>query len=458
MTEKLSLTELQLLIRDSLYITLPDTYWVIAEISEIRENFAGHCYLELIEKNPDEKNVRARAKAIIWNNRYRFLRPLFENMTGQSLRQGLKILIRVRIDYHELYGLSLVISDIDPSFTLGEMALKRQQIIKRLEDEGVFNMNKELDFPLVPQKIAIVSSRSAAGYSDFLSHIAGNSYRYIFYTALFETIMQGTDTEKSVIRSLDRIAGYNDLFDVVVIIRGGGSQTDLSWFDNYNIAYHITQFPLPVLTGIGHEKDLSVTDMVAFESLKTPTAVADYLIEHIAATENRLVDMSSAITTLSGKIIEVNRTRIETCRLKLIPVARMMISDIKEELSGRLIEITNTGKEIIGKAALIPAYNKSRLISATRSVLERNQVTFKQLKQNLISYTSNSINSTDIKLNVFASSLKILNPENVLKRGYTITSMNGRIIKSSGLVNENDIIDTTFSDGRIKSRVIRNKV
>jgi len=457
MTEKLSLTELQLLIRDSLYIALPDMYWVIAEISEIKENYAGHCYLELVEKHPDEKNVRARVKAIIWSKRYRFLKSFFENITGESLRQGMKILVRTKVEYHELYGLSLIISDIDPSFTLGEMAIKRQLIIKRLEDDGVITMNKELDFPLVPQKIAIVSSKSAAGYSDFLSHLTNNNYGYIFYTLLFETAMQGTDTEISVINTLNKIAQFAGLFDVVVIIRGGGSLTDLSWFDNYNIAYHVTQFPLPVITGIGHEKDLSVTDIVAYQSLKTPTAVADYLINCIANTENHLNEISSGIIESSRKILEENRNRIETSRLKIIPVARLMISDIKEQLSGLLIEMINTGKEIMGKAALIPSYLKSGLISETKSILEKNNSSFKQKKYNLASYTANYLTLNNNKINGLENSLKILSPGNVLKRGYTITSLNGRIIKSSGLIKTDDIIDTTFSDGKIKSKVIKNK-
>jgi len=203
MTEKLSLTELQLIIRDSLYLTLPEAYWVIAEISELKENYAGHCYLELIEKHPDEKNVRARVKAIIWSNRYRFLRAFFENSTGESLREGLKILIKIKVEYHELYGLSLIISDIDPAFTIGEMAMKRQLVIKKLEQEGVFSMNKELDFPIVPQRIAIISSKNAAGYSDFINHLRGNSFGYVFYSALIEILMQGTETEQGVISALD---------------------------------------------------------------------------------------------------------------------------------------------------------------------------------------------------------------------------------------------------------------
>ena len=181
MNEKLTLTELQLIIRDSLYIALPEMYWVIAEISEIKENYAGHCYLELIEKHPDEKNVRARVKAIIWSTRYRFLKSFFENITGESLREGLKILVKTKVEYHEIYGLSLVISDIDPAFTIGDMAMKRQMVIKRLEQDGVFSMNKELEFPVVPQRIAIISSKNAAGYSDFIQQLTENSFGYVFH-------------------------------------------------------------------------------------------------------------------------------------------------------------------------------------------------------------------------------------------------------------------------------------
>ena len=272
MDGKLTLTELQLIIKDSLYMALPDMYWVIAEISEIRENYNGHCYMELVEKHPDEISIRSRVKAVIWSSRYRFIKSFFENSTRESLREGIKILVRAKIDYHEIYGLSLVINDIDPAFTIGEMALKRQMILKKLEEEGVLTMNKELDFPLVPQRIAIISSSNAAGYTDFMKHLTGNSFGYVFYTALFETPMQGSETEAGVIRALEKIAGHPEKFDLAVIIRGGGSQTDLSWFDNYNIAFYITQFPLPVITGIGHEKDLSVADIVAYRSLKTPTA------------------------------------------------------------------------------------------------------------------------------------------------------------------------------------------
>jgi exodeoxyribonuclease VII large subunit len=410
MTEKLSLTEVQLIIRDSLYLALPDFFWVIAEISEIKENYTGHCYLELIEKHPDEKNVRARAKAIIWSSRYRFLKSFFENTTGESLKEGLKILIKTKVEYHELYGLSLLISDIDPAFTIGEMAMKRQLIIKKLEQEGVFSMNKELDFPVVPQRIAIISSKNAAGYSDFINHLTGNSFGYVFYTALIESAMQGAETEQGVISALDMIAENFHLFDLVVIIRGGGSQSDLSWFDSYNISYYITQFPLPVITGIGHDKDMSVTDMVAHKALKTPTAVADFLIDCVAGAENLLIEISSEIKDISRIIIEKNRISIETFKIKLVSAVKSF-SSVKE----RALEI---------------------------------------IRQSFIAGTSGYLNSNSLSLSGLDNTLKILKPENVLLRGYTITTLNGRILKKSDQTKTDDLIDTQFSDGSVRSKVV----
>jgi exodeoxyribonuclease VII large subunit len=452
--EKLSLTELQLIIRDSLYIALPDMYWVIAEISEIRENYAGHCYLELIEKHPDEKNVRARAKAIIWSSRYRFLKSFFENTTGESLKEGLKILVKIKVEYHELYGLSLVISDIDPAFTIGEMAIKRQQIIKQLEQEGVFSMNKELEFPAVPQRIAVISSSNAAGYTDFINQLTRNSYGYVFYTALIETAMQGTETENGVISALDKIAENFHLFDIVVIIRGGGSQTDLSWFDNYNIAYYVTQFPLPVVTGIGHDKDMSVTDMVANKSLKTPTAVADFLVDCVADAENHLIEMSSEIAGISAKILEKNRYVIDTFSIKLLPLARIMLSDFKDKLSGEIIGIMNFGKEYTFRAGLILASQESKLISEVKSFYSGKESGLQRNIQNLNAFTINALSGSSIKLSGLENALNILNPENVLHRGYSITSLNGRILKKSDQVNTDDIIDTQFIDGSVSSRVL----
>lgn len=454
MTEKLSLTELQLIIKDSLYLALPDMYWVTAEITEIKENSAGHCYLELVEKNSDEKNVRARVKAIIWSNRYRFLKSFFENITGESLNEGLKILVKVKVEYHEIYGLSLIITDIDPSYTIGEMAMKRQLIIKRLEEEGVFTMNKEVDFPVAPQRIAVISSKNAAGYSDFINHLTGNNSGYVFYTFLIETVMQGIETEQSIMKALDKIALNISLFDVVVIIRGGGSQSDLSWFDNYNIAYYVTQYPLPVITGIGHEKDTSVTDMVAFQSLKTPTAVADYLIDRMTEAENNIMELSTGITNISQNIIEKNRNLIDTFRMKLIPVARLMISDIKEDISGKIIEIINIGKESVVRAGLAPANQKSRLTSAVRSYSSIKESELKRKRYDLISLSSNTLKINNINIAGLQNTLEMLRPEKVLGRGYTITSYKGKILKSCDEIKTDEIINTQFQDGSISSKVV----
>ena len=457
MTEKVSLTELQLIIRDSLYMALPDVYWVMAEISELKENNAGHCYLELIEKQPDEKNVRARVKAIIWSNRYRFLKAFFENITGESLREGLKILVKTKVEYHELYGLSLIISDIDPAFTIGEMAMKRQLVIKKLEQEGIFSMNKELAFPMVPLRIAVISSRNAAGYSDFINHLKSNSFGYVFYTALIETPLQGRETEPGVIRALDQIALNVHLFDVVAIIRGGGSQSDLSWFDSYNIAYHVTQFPLPVITGIGHDKDESVTDMVANVSLKTPTAVADFLIDSVAGAENHIIELSSAIISVSSIIIEKNKNKIEASEIKLLPLARIMLSEVKDELSTKIIKITNIGKELIFKAGLIPVSQKSKLSSTAKSFYSGMEMVIKRYDQNLRSGSLNFIGTNKDKLSGMVNTLQLLKPENVLQRGYTITSINGTILKKSDSVKIDDIIDTQLHEGCFRSRVTEKK-
>ena len=457
MTEKVSLTELQLIIRDSLYLALPEAYWVIAEISEIKENNAGHCYLELIEKYSDEKNVRARARAIIWRNRYGFLKAFFENTSGETFREGLKILVKTKVEYHELYGLSLIITDIDPAFTIGEMAVKRQQIIKRLEDDGVFYMNKELPLPAVAQRVAVISSKNAAGYSDFINQLKNNKFGYIFYTALIEASLQGPETEQGVISALDKIASYAHLFDLVVIIRGGGSQSDLSWFDSYMIAYHITQFPLPVVTGIGHDKDISVTDMVANISLKTPTAVADFLIDSMAEAENHIIEMSTTIINSSRIIIEKNKNRIETSGIKLLPLAQILISDLKEKLNSNIFEIINMGKEFINRAGISALNQETKLASAVKTLSVEKKTVLERNIQRLISVTLNLLNSNDIRIKNFIGNLQLLNPENVLQRGYTITSINGRLLKDINQVDKDDYIDTQLYKGTLKSKVVEKE-
>lgn len=453
MNEKLSLTELQLIIKDSLYLALPDFYWLVAEISEIKENYAGHCYLELVEKHADDRNVRARARAIIWNTRYRLLKSLFENVTGESLKTGIKILIRVKIDYNEIYGLSLIVSDIDPSYTVGEMAIKRQMILKRLEEEGVITMNKEHEFPFVPQRIAVISSATAAGWSDFSRHLRENHHGYVFYTALFEAVMQGAESERSITEAFDRIAENISHFDLVAIIRGGGSQSDLSWFDNYNIAYYVTQFPIPVITGIGHEKDVSVTDLVAFKALRTPTAVADFLINSVAEAEIRLTELGNRIADKSRSIITGYRDITAVFLSKLKPVAKLAIADQKELLSNRIMGILNIGKEYLAKAGFIPENLKNRLKISSASCVLSKKTYLEKSNLDLMNYSVKTIENQKTKLTALENSLGILNPVNVLKRGYTLTSINGVIIRSIQDAKKEDSLETRLFDGKIKSRV-----
>ena len=454
MPDKLSLTELQLIIRDSLYMSFPDFYWVTAEISELKENTAGHCYMEIVEKSQDDKNVRARARAIIWNTKYRFLKAFFENSTNESLREGIKILIRVKIEYHELYGLSLVVTDIDPAFTIGDIAIKRQMIIKRLEEEGVFTMNKGLEFPLLPRRIAVISSRNAAGYTDFIRHLAENEFGYIFHTYLVESALQGSETETGIISALDKVAANQGLFDIVVIIRGGGSQSDLSWFDNYNIAYHITQFPLPVITGIGHEKDVSVTDMVAYMALKTPTAVADMIINSYYDAENHLNELAKRIVESSSDIMKDYWSRIDYAATRLYPISKIMIADVRDKLSARTIELSNKGKNYIFNAVLRTKHFESKLVALSEHLLAVKNKEIEGYIKDSRSFSEIRLTAARTGLNSLQNSLQLLDPSNVLARGYTITSSGGKILRSSMEAETGQMVDTLFKDGTISSKVV----
>ena len=252
--------------------------WVKAEISEMTVNRSGHCYLDLIETEPGTDTVIARCRATIWSYTFRMLKPYFETTSGQAFSEGLKVLLQAKVEYHEVFGFSLNIRDIDPVYTLGDLARQRREIIRKLQDDGVFEMNKELELPVVTQRIAIISSPTAAGLQDFLDQLHNNLHQFVFYTKLFPAVMQGNEAPRSIMNALDLIFEYEEMFDAVVIIRGGGAQIDLACFDQYELAFNVAQFPLPVITGIGHDKDDTVIDMVAHTRMKTPTAVAEFLI------------------------------------------------------------------------------------------------------------------------------------------------------------------------------------
>ncbi|HOI50092.1 MAG TPA: exodeoxyribonuclease VII large subunit, partial [Prolixibacteraceae bacterium] len=304
MNGQLTLLELNNLIRDALQDAFPETIWVVAEISELKINRTGHCYLELIEKDSVSDDIVARARATIWSYTFRMLKPYFETATGQPFSDGIKVLVLVSVEYHPAYGLSFNIKDIDPTYTVGDLVRRRREIIEKLQEAGVFDMNRELPLPLVPQRIAIISSATAAGYQDFVNQLEHNSYGFIFHHRLFEAFMQGAEAAPSILRALDRIYAEEENFDAVAIIRGGGAQADLSCFDNFELAYTVAQFPLPVVTGIGHEKDDTIIDLVAHTRQKTPTAVAEFFISGAARFYEKLTELQKAVAERTREILE----------------------------------------------------------------------------------------------------------------------------------------------------------
>ncbi len=299
----LTLYSLNNLVHEAVSVALPARYWVTGELSEVREAANGHCYIELVQRDEATGTLVAKARGTIWSRVYSLLRPYFLEQTGNHFSQGLKVLLQVSVNFHELYGYTLDVCDIEPAYTIGDMARKRQLVIKRLADEGVIGLNKELQFPLLPQRVAVISSSTAAGYGDFCDQLHNNTYGFVFYTKLFPAPMQGNGVEQGIIGALDCIARNSELWDVVVIIRGGGAVSELSCFDTYELANNCAQFPLPIVTGIGHRRDESVLDIVAHTSAKTPTAAAELLVHAMLA-------QAQWIATVQQDVVDAVRNRM----------------------------------------------------------------------------------------------------------------------------------------------------
>ena len=309
MNKSYALSQLNKMVRDAIDMQLPDEYWVEAELSECREH-NGHCYLELIEKDEHTNTPVARASAKCWRQTWLMVKPYFERTTGEPLRTGMKVLLKVYAQFHEAFGFSWIVTDIDPNYTLGDMARKRLEIIRQLKEEGVFDLQRELRIPLFAKRIAVISAEHAAGYGDFCRQLEDNEYGFRFEVTLFPAIMQGEQVEQSIIAALERIYALNTSFDVVVIIRGGGATADLSGFDTLALAENVAQFPLPVITGIGHERDESILDMVAHTRVKTPTAAAALLIDHLRQVLERINSAQQRITTAIFQRIANQKMRL----------------------------------------------------------------------------------------------------------------------------------------------------
>jgi exodeoxyribonuclease VII large subunit len=473
--QQLSLSELQRLVKGSLEDTFSMPVWVKAEISEMTVNRSGHCYLDLVETELGTDTVIARCRATIWSYTFRMLKPYFETTTGQVFREGLKVLLQAKVEYHEVYGFSLNIRDIDPVYTLGDMARQRREIIRRLEEDGVFGMNKELELPLVPQRIAVISSPTAAGLQDFLDQLHNNPHHFVFYTKLFPAVMQGNEAPRSITHALEQIYQYEDLFDAVVIIRGGGAQIDLACFDHYELAFNVAQFPLPVITGIGHDKDDTVIDLVAHTRMKTPTAVAEFLIsgalqfsqqlkelekhfielvnDQLEENKDRLNDAADQLSLLVNQLIVKQTNRLDIARIQLENRSVALLKKQFAELKQLSTNTKNQANRYVARQNHLLENSGNKLNYTFREQVLKNKSQLKQF-QNLIKIrTIETIRVEKKNLNLIQEKLRLVDPQNILKRGYSLTMMNGKILKSTQLVKEGDLLETLLSDGTVVSKV-----
>ena len=424
----ITLYELNSLVRQTIEIGLPKSYWVEAEISELREN-SGHCYLELIEKDKRYNTPIAKASARCWRQTWGMVKPYFENTTGQQLRAGMKVLIEVYAQFHEAYGFSWIISDIDPNYTLGDMARKRQEIIKRLTEEGVFDLNKQLDLPLFSQRIAVISSKSAAGYGDFANQLYGNQYGYYFEAELFAATMQGEDVERSIIKALNAINDRCDNFDCVVIIRGGGATSDMSGFDALELAENVANFPLPIITGIGHDRDECILDMVSHTRVKTPTAAAALLIDNLHTAERRIDDARQRIANLTSRKMEVEKLRLSRLAERL----PALFGSVKDKQEARLDIL----QERLFRLAEIRLSNCENIVG--------------QLEKKISLTAEHLLMVEKHRLELLEGRAQNLDPQLLLRRGYSITLVGGKALRDPSQVKQGDKIETRLEKGTIKS-------
>ena len=439
--KRLTLYELNNLVREVLECEMPDEYWVEAELSECREA-RGHCYMELIQK--DERNATpiAKASARCWASKWMLVRPYFERTTGQRLHAGMKVLLKVYAQFHEAYGFSWIVTDIDPTYTLGDMARKRQEIIRQLKEEGVFDLQKELQLPLFCQRIAVISSETAAGYGDFCNQLADNPYGFKFETQLFPAIMQGEGVEQSIIDALGKIyseysdysehSDYSDCpFDCVVIIRGGGATSDMSGFDTLALAENVANFPLPIITGIGHDRDESILDMVSHTRVKTPTAAAAFLIDHLKTIMDILNDSQEQIVRLAQQKLTYYKSQFSA----IAEVLPRLFSNVKVRQEARLDALNN--RLILSSGNRLSALNSrlSTLAEHLPILLDRRLMTEKH------------------RLQLIEEKAKSLDPALLLSRGYSITMKDGKIVRDPQTLRHGDEIETRLEKGTIKSIV-----
>lgn len=420
--EHLSLVELNQLIKQALSAQLQPAYWVVAEIGELRVAQNGHCYLDLVEKGEDR--LLAKMRATIWSYTFRNLQGWFESITGEALRPGLRILAQVEVKFHELYGLSFNVKDIDAQYTLGERARRRRAVIQQLIDEGVYDMNKALPLPVVPQRIAVISSPTAAGLGDFMDQLRNNRGGYRFEVQLFKASMQGDAAEASIVAALlevyDCLEQRGPCFDVVVVIRGGGAQVDLDCFDTYGLATHIAQFPVPVITGIGHERDETVADLVAHTKMKTPTAVAEFLINGITAYDERIEGCRQRLERQTNQLLREQTYRLESQQTTLRYAILGKLQQQKQYLTQRQEQL--------------------QYIAQTRLRRERERLT--RWPETLRTQTQHQLQRWQQQLDTHEKVVALLDPASILRRGFTQTYVDGKLLSKAGSIAKGSEIRT----------------
>ncbi len=454
MQQNLTLSQLTLLIQETVNIAFSEPVFVVAEINSLNVNISGHAYLELIEKDTNTNKVIAKMKGIIWARTYRLLNDYFTEVTGTPLRAGIKILAKVLVDFHPVYGLSLKISDIDPNYTVGEWAKQREEVIRRLTEEGIIDMNKQLEFPLVPQKIAIISSPTAAGYEDFINQLENNPYGYKFFLKLFPAVMQGDETSKSVIAALEAIFEEIDEFDIAVIIRGGGSKLDLSAFDDYNLAVNIAQFPLPVITGIGHERDLSVADIVAHKSLKTPTAVANFIIDKTFEFENQIIGFREKIKYYTNSLLESHIFLINRLKNTLYSKTFQKILDANNNLNYLNEKLKTAPKQRFFNEKQNLKNLASKIYFASTNILNKEANSLKINENKLKHKIRLKLLEEEKNLGQKQEIILRYDPVTILEKGFALIYKNGKIVKRASQIAPQEIVEINFSDGTAKSQIL----
>ena len=428
--DSVTLFELNSLVRSVVEQCLDDEYWLEAELSEARLAQNGHFYVEFVQKDASGRNFLARARGTVWARTYYMIAPLFERATGERLRAGMKVRVLVTVAFHELYGYSLNVVNIDPSFTLGDLAKRRREILAQLEADGILEDNRQLPLPALLKRIAVVSSAGAAGYGDFCDQLANNDYGLCFHVQLFPAVMQGANVEESVLAALAAIADEAERWDCVVVIRGGGATSDLADFDSYSLAAAVAQMPLPVLVGIGHERDETVLDFVAHTRVKTPTAAAAFIIDHGAQQLTLLDELQSRIT--QGVAMRVENLRLQLARLGLsfVQSAKFKVQSSKLKLEGL----------------------EQRFVQGSKFKVQSSKLKLESLEQRFGQSSKLKVQSSKLKLENLQARLAALDPVLQLQRGYTLTfTADGRLVHSAADVHRGERLTTRFADGSVES-------